>query len=172
MNQAGLEDKIRYLENRLSTLEDIEEIKKLQRIYGYYLDNRMADEIIDLFSDNTEYAEFGGGLYLGKDGVNRLFKRFSGQRQEGTMGLHAIQQAVVNVDPNGETAKGRWRVKWTLAVPIDGELKAMWGQGHYENEYIKEEGTWKFKIFRFSVAGGFVLRHCHRPVKTYRTQSI
>ena len=38
-----LEKKIERLEARLQELEDIEEIKKLQRAYGYYLEHRMAD---------------------------------------------------------------------------------------------------------------------------------
>ena len=144
MGSEELEAKVRALENRIGILEDIEEIKKLQRIYGYYLDNRMGDEIIDLFSDHTECVVIGG-VYLGKEGVRRAFKRFGGGPIPGEMQLHAIQQAVINVDPNGITAKGRWRIVWCKAEPIEGELKALWAQGHYENEYIKENGKWKFK---------------------------
>jgi len=40
---ARLEAKIHTLETRLQVLEDIEEIKKLQRIYGYYLDKAYSE---------------------------------------------------------------------------------------------------------------------------------
>src|SRR5512136_2701141 len=64
-----LRKRIVTLEGRLRVLEDIEEIKKLQRIYGYYVDNKLWDEIVDLFSNQTESISIGRrGLYLGKKG--------------------------------------------------------------------------------------------------------
>jgi hypothetical protein len=148
MTTEELEAKVKILEDRLRTLEDIEEIKQLQRIYGYYLDNRMGDEIIDLFSDDTELVDIGG-VYLGKEGVRRLFKGvYGGGLPPGHMGQHGIQQAVINVDEGGKTAKGRWRVVWCMAAPVDDKIAALWGHGLYENEYIKENGKWLFKKFQ------------------------
>ena len=59
---------------RITKLEDIEAIKKLQRIYAYYVDSEgMRDEILDLFSDNMESIEIADhGVYLGKEGVKCL----------------------------------------------------------------------------------------------------
>ena len=112
MKLEELEVKVKTLEDRLRTLEDIEEIQRLMRIYGYYLDNRMDKEILDLFSDDTESVEIGG-VYFGKEGAKRVFRRFGGGRQpDGQMTLHAIQQPVITVDAGGKTAKGRWRVVW------------------------------------------------------------
>jgi hypothetical protein len=150
MNLEELEAKVKALEDKVRTLEDIEEIKKLQRIYGYYLDNYMYDEIIDLFSDDTESAKLGD-VYLGKEGVKRLFKGMltKTEHTSGRLAGHSQLQGIVNVDPGGKTAKGRWRCLYYLATPIEGKLRAIWGHGHYENEYIKEDGKWKFKKFQF-----------------------
>lgn len=49
MKVEELEAKVKTLENQLRTLQDIEEIKTLQRAYGYYLEHWMASEIVDLF---------------------------------------------------------------------------------------------------------------------------
>jgi hypothetical protein len=161
MKAAELDSKERALEDRIRILEDIEEIKKLQYIYGYYLDNKMGDQIIDLFSDDTESVEIGG-VYLGKEGVKRVFKRFGGGPIPGEMQLHTMEQPVIDVDPDGKTAKGRWRIIWSRAQEIEGEFKALWAQGLYENEYIKENGKWKFKklvlwtIYRTPYEDGWV----------------
>jgi hypothetical protein len=149
-SMEGLHKKITALEGRLRILEDIEEIKKLQRIYGYYLDNKMWDEVIDLFSDHTESISIGNrGLYLGKKGVDIFFKKVMGGgksgRQPGELHNHMQLQGVVNVDLRGKTAKGRWRVIIQMTYQFPDRKQAGWGEGVYENEYVKEDGRWKFK---------------------------
>lgn len=41
--------RLRLLEERLAAVEDREAIERLQNQYGYYLDNRMWDEVVELF---------------------------------------------------------------------------------------------------------------------------
>jgi hypothetical protein len=100
---------------RVQTLEDTEEIKRLQRIYGYYLDNNMWDEIIDLFSDDTESVEVAEhGVFLGKEGVKKFFWGvMGGGRDEprSVVGMARVMQlqGVVDIDPGGKTATGRWQ---------------------------------------------------------------
>jgi hypothetical protein len=66
----ALEAEVQTLKGRVQTMEDIEEIYKLQRIYGYYLDNEFYDKIVDLFAESTESVEIGArGVYLGKKGA-------------------------------------------------------------------------------------------------------
>jgi len=45
------------LEKQVVRLEDIQEIRNLEKLYGYYFDNQMYAEVIDLFSENTESVE-------------------------------------------------------------------------------------------------------------------
>jgi len=149
-----LETKVKSLATELAAVHDIQEIKKLQRTYGYYLDNRMWDDIVDLFSENTESLEISdSGVYLGKTGVERFFKGFLGRGGlppgRGSLGTHMQLQGVVNMDPGGNTAKGRWQCIILLAVPYKDELTAMVGYGVYEVEYIKEKGVWAFKKMHF-----------------------
>lgn len=149
MGIEEMEERMKALEDKVARLEDIEAIKRLQRIYGYYLDNCMWDEIVDLFSDDAESVEIGDrGIYCGKEGMKRLFKEVigvGGPKSYGELRDHMQLQGVVTVAPDGKTAKGRWRVWGCLAVPISGERRAMFLSGPYENEYIKENGRWLFK---------------------------
>jgi hypothetical protein len=149
---------LKELEARITLLEDIEEINKLQRIYGYYLDNGMQDKIVGLFSDDTESVEVADrGVFLGKEGVKKFFLGYLGKggkpRPPGEMAYHTQLQGVVNVDPGGKTAKGRWyclMIQSHLKVE-PGVPRAAWGFGVYENEYVKENGKWKFKKLYFNL---------------------
>ena len=53
----NLEAKIEEMETKLREVEDVKEIEKLQRIYGYYLDNRLHEDVVNLFSDDTESVD-------------------------------------------------------------------------------------------------------------------
>ena len=154
MGEMELETKVKALEEKLAAIQDIQEIKKLQRVYGFYLDNRLWDEIVDLFSEKTESLEISdSGVYLGKAGVKRFFTEFLGRGGlpplPGSLGIHMQLQGVVNLEPEGTSAKGRWQCVMLLATPINEALRAMIGYGVYEVEYIKEDGIWKFKKIHF-----------------------
>ena len=71
---------IEELEAKVTRLEDIQQIEKLQRIYGYYVDYGEWDKVVDLFSDNAESVEvIDHGLYLGKEGAKRFFNGLVGR---------------------------------------------------------------------------------------------
>jgi hypothetical protein len=153
-NIKNLEKKIGALEKEIASVHDVQEIEKLQKTYGYYLDNRLWDDIVDLFSDKTESLEISdSGVYLGKAGVERFFKGFlSGgglPPGRGSLGTHMQLQGVANLNPGGVTARGRWQCVILLAVPYNNQLTAMVGFGVYETEYIKENGVWAFKKMHF-----------------------
>ena len=138
--KAELQDK----EKRLRELEDIEDIKKLQCAYGYYLERWMSREIIDCFSTSPEVsATFVEGTYSGPEGVRRYFGRSSDQAPEF---LHQVMQVspVITVGPDGKRAKGRWYGYGSVAFrPYKGNIDPTIMSVVYEMEYIKEDGVWK-----------------------------
>lgn len=149
---------ISAIEKRLQIVEDMIQIDKLQKIYGYYLDNGKFKEVIDLFSDNTESVEVGDrGLFLGKDGVRKFFWEYLGRngemRDTDDMAFHMQYQGVVDVEPGGNTARGRWYCTMIQARPLEegGPVRSILGHGVYENDFIRENGVWKYRKLFFSL---------------------
>ncbi len=145
------------LEKQVTLMEDIQEIENLQMKYGYYFETQRGEDIVALFSEeNTESVEITDhGLFKGKKGVKTMFLDWIGGRAAATGksglalsgGMVSIfqLQGVVEVAPDGKTAKARWNC-WDLeARPWNGVMRNYWLQGFYENEYIKENGKWYFK---------------------------
>ncbi|MFC1820529.1 nuclear transport factor 2 family protein [Thermodesulfobacteriota bacterium] len=144
-----LENQIRAQENQLRTLQDIEEIKILQRAYGYYIEHWMSQEIIDLFSDGPDVAlTLGAGTYLGKEGVIKYFEHMDGTNPEF---FHQVMQlsGIVHIDPDGKRAKGRWYGWGAVAIPKEKGVKQSFFSGIYVGEYVKEDGKWKIEKLRF-----------------------
>jgi hypothetical protein len=139
---AALEATLGALEREMALLEDTKAIKRLQRAYGYYADKKLADEITALFAGNAT-AEIGGlGVFEGRTRIAELYDFLLGDGlEDGELTNHIILQGVVNVAPDGNTAKGRWRA--LIQLGEHGE-SAVWSEGPYENEYVKEDGVWKF----------------------------
>ena len=137
---------------RLERLEDIEEINKLQRAYGYYIERYEGEQIVDLFSNSPDVsAEVGtDGLFVGPEEIKLCFLRDDLKDLPGY--LNALMQVcgIVDVDPGGKTAKGRWYGFGPYAKPIGKVVIARWQFGVYENEYVKEDGKWKIKKLLWS----------------------
>lgn len=131
------------IEHRLTLVSDSNDIKRLQRAYGYYLDHGLWDEIVNLFSDDATLEIGLDGVYRGRDRIREYFDVLGEGRKglvPGQLNEHLQLMPVVTVAPDGMTAKGRWRD--IILAGRYGEY-AVWGEGPFENEYVKEDGVWK-----------------------------
>jgi len=146
---ADLEARLASLRERVERIKDSNDIKRLQRAYGYYLDEALWDEMVDLFTDDATVEYGRDGVYIGKPRIREYFNALGGGRtglSEGQLNEHFQLMPVITLSEDGQTAKGRWR-----ALILNGEYGSAgtWGEGPYENEYIKEDGIWKISKVRW-----------------------
>jgi SnoaL-like domain len=149
---AGSQRIIAQLQRQLSRLEDIEQIKKLQRCYGYYFEHGMNAEVAELFADTPEariyFRGFGG--FKGSNVKASWSKHLPGMDPAKYLHVLAMSSGVIDVSEDGTIAKGRWYGQGMVAMPAPhiGELAI----NHfaftavYENEYIKQNGVWKIQV--------------------------
>jgi hypothetical protein len=131
------------LEREVGLLEDLNAIKKLQRIYGFYTDKQVWSEAADLFAADGTLEVGGHGVYVGRDHILAYLRTYGPEMpQQGRLFDHMQLQPVIDVAPDGRTAKGRWHMFAQEAVY--GEY-ARWGLGIYENDYVKDNGVWKIQ---------------------------
>ena len=155
MKIEELEARLKVLEDKNIRLQDVAEIEKLQRIYGYYVERGQLDEVAELFSDSPDVS-FGPSynVMAGKDNVIKMFSSqrpfgvFQGPKPDDYLHITMPVSGVVDVDTDGITAKARWYALMYLcnATPGGG---AVFGVGTYENEYIKEDGKWRILHLQF-----------------------
>ena len=145
----ALEARVAALEQRKERIEDVNAIERLQAAYGYYADRGLWDEASNLFADDGTIEIALDGVYVGKPRVREYLRTISGGRSsltDGELGEHLQVMPVITLAPDGLTAKARWR-----AIVLEGELggQAFWGEGPYENEYVKDDGVWKIKALHW-----------------------
>ena len=143
------------LEARLTALEDIEAIKKLQRSYSYYLEHWQEEELIGLFShaDDVTIEINDIGQFKGWNDVRECYRfeghypEYPGLTKAPPEFLHILMPiaGIVDLEPDGKTAKGRWYGFFLGAQRKQGVLRAMIACGIWENEFVKEYGVWKIK---------------------------
>ena len=157
---AALRETVEQPETRITAREDIESIKKLQHAYSYYLEHWQEEQLAGLFShgDDVTIEINAGGQYKGYEGVKQVFNfsaHYSAYKEEKKAPpeyLHIMMPnaGIINLDPGGDTAKGRWYGFFLGALPRGGKLRALIGCGIWENEYRKEDGIWKIKKLFFN----------------------
>lgn len=151
----AMKARIEHLEARLKQLESIEEIKKLQRAYGYYVDYKLWDEVTELFAGEGAAVEIANsGVFNGKERIRTYYRDLMGGgrsgRLPGQLNNHIQLQGIVDLGPAGKTAKGRWReITMIAASDPNGRPFNIWAEGVYENEYVCEECIWKIKTLRW-----------------------
>ena len=155
---AALTARIEKLEHELALQQDIHQIRRLQYTYGYFIDKSQYNEVVDLFAEDGD-VWFLGGIYRGKAGVRRLYiERFQTQFTQGHNGPrygwlldHPQLQMVIDVAPDRRTARARGRsmMQAGLHQSAQGQQRAWWEGGIYENEYVRETDVWKIKALRY-----------------------
>jgi hypothetical protein len=140
-----LKAQVARLARRAQAAEDYIAISNLQRAYGYYVDRARWDDAADLFARECTLEINGRGVYVGQERVRQYMHRF-GPPQYGQLFNHMQLQPVIHVAEDGRTAKARLRA--LIQVGLLGR-EARWGEGTYENEYVKEDALWKISKLHF-----------------------
>jgi hypothetical protein len=148
----NVEQEIEALKTRVAELEvearaaaDYIAICNLQRAYGYYVDKTLYDEAADLFARDGRLEIAGRGLFVGQERVRAYLHRLP-RLTHGTLFNHMQLQPVITLAPDGRSARGRWRA--FIQIGWLGR-EARWGEGTYENEYVRDDGVWKIASLHF-----------------------
>jgi len=133
---------------KVKHLEELEEIKKLQCKYQYWLFKQDYEKIVErCFAQKTPGISMeasDSGVYKGNDGIKRFFLETMGalRKQPGGFTIHMAVGPVIEIAKDGKTARGIW-----FSPGCGGTL---WVWGVYMVDYVKEDGEWKFWHMIFS----------------------
>ena len=135
------------LETRLQRLEDAEAIRNLKMAYAKLCDEGYdAQGIVDLFAqkEDVEWVSDVFGTHVGREGV---FDWFDNVGEEIRWAVHFMINPVVELGDDGRTAKGRFYLLElaTMSAPGGGDPDAVIMTGKYADDFVKEDGEWRFK---------------------------
>jgi hypothetical protein len=138
---------------RALRLADLSAVEKLQRSYGYYVDQALWHDVAELFALDGSLEIGGRGVFLGRERAREYLLTAFGEpgRSDALLIDHQQFQGIVTINPDGRTAAGRW----TAFVMGAGG----WGHCYYENEYVKVNGVW-------------MIRTLHGPFNMYSSYRI
>jgi hypothetical protein len=149
-----LQERLQTLETRLHRLESVAAVERLQRMYGYYLDNRMWKETVALFTDDGEVEIGRRGVYRGRQQLRTFFFDVLGRgtsgRARNELHNHIQIQGIVTLGERPDHAFGRFRALAQFAQQLpDGSAGCGWAEGVYENEYAFQGSAWRIKVLRW-----------------------
>jgi hypothetical protein len=122
-------------------LVEIEAIKRLKYAYARCLDLKRWDELAGLFTEDAVASYSGGGYtFEGRDEILGFLRRSMGS--ETFHSSHKMHHP--EIDLTGPTsARGIWALDDTV---IDTQWNiTIRGASFYEDEYVKQAGTWKIR---------------------------
>ncbi len=101
---AAAMQRVAMLEARAQRIKDINDIKRLQRAYGYYLDEGQWDDVADLFADDATLEIGKDGVYRGRERIRAYFRALGGGRNglaPGQLNEHLQVMPVITLRADG-----------------------------------------------------------------------
>ncbi len=135
------------LEQRIARLNDEDAVRNVQNAYGYYVDRKMWDDAVELFTDESAVEIGGEGVFEGRAGARKAMERMGAAGlSHGELNEHPLFDTVVKIASGGDEAESRGI---ELAMLGDADAgTAFWEINVYRNRFVKEDGVWKFKELR------------------------
>lgn len=141
-------------EHPAQRLLDVHEIANLQGRYMYYIQSHCYDAILDLFAADdpevsVEIAE--SGVYEGIDKIRTLFVDMFKPlfTAPGSLPVHLLTTPVIEIAADGQSARGMWQTLGCNTFPSSDGPIATWQQGKYDNSFVRQDGRWRIKRFRW-----------------------
>lgn len=122
----------------ITHLVDLERIKRLKYAYFRCLDQKLWDDMFDLFTPDAT-AAYSGGKYSfsGRDAIVGFMR--TNMSREAFHTSHRVHHPEIDIDRDDAT--GTWAMD---DVNVDSELDFyLAGAGFYEDRYRRIDGEWK-----------------------------
>ena len=130
------------LDARIRIIEDTEAIKKLKARYWRCMDKKLWDELEGVYAEDATQEYGADNRVQGGKAIVEFLKQQIGDVATAHGG-HSPE-----IEITGDTtARGTWALHDYLVWKSGTKLV---GFGHYEDEYVKEDGVWKIKSTRIS----------------------
>lgn len=130
------------LMQKIDRLNDEDSVRNLQHAYGYYVDRKMWDDVVDLFTADSAVRINGVRTFKGAKGVREAMERMgpAGLRH-GQLNDHPMFDTIVQVLPGGREALARGIDLGMIGEADEGT--ARWELSVFRNRFVKEDGLWK-----------------------------
>lgn len=130
------------LEQRITRLEDIEQIKQLKARYAHYLDNGFdAEGIASLFAEDGQWIIEGETI----KGRKAIIKHCEKLPRIISWSLHTMTTSTIEVKADGKHADCIFYVQSTQTMNLQAEdSKAYIILGMFKDKCIKIDGKWYF----------------------------
>lgn len=128
------------------------QLAELRSDYFFCVDNKLWDELIDLFTPNATFR----GTGFGAEGPVEFVEK-AAEIMTGVHSSHFGFQPVFSIDTSGTAARGRWAMQDFLTWdPAQTSLPgittpgahSLHGFGYYEDAYALGEGGWRISSMR------------------------
>ena len=137
MDMQEMIRRFEYMEKRLSALEDIEEIKRLQTTYVNFLQEGNYNTIEDFFTEDALFT--AGPTHKGKKAIGKYFREVMVNIHSGKEGDILVQPVI---DLDGDKATGKWVIYFLYYHPKTYQL-LYFVHSYYDMGYLKVDGKWK-----------------------------
>ncbi|TIX50935.1 nuclear transport factor 2 family protein [Alteraurantiacibacter aquimixticola] len=133
------------LEDRIAAMNAEDVVRNLQNAYGYYVDRKMWDDVVDLFATDGVVEIAGVGTFAGPDAIRQAMERMGPQGlEQGQFNEHPSFDTIVTVADNRREAYARGIA---LGMMSDGG-EAGWSFAVFRNRFVLDEGLWKIREMR------------------------
>jgi uncharacterized protein (TIGR02246 family) len=135
-------DDVARLARRVQILEDREAIRALIMAYGAAHDARDYRAFADLFAERDGEWVGGLGSAKGREAVFELMDLTIGHNPQpgGSGTYHIMTNDQIVIDGDRASAV----TKWVYIMPNESNNPQMLFLGHYDDEFVRENGEWKF----------------------------
>ena len=101
---------VETVEARALRLADQSAVEKLQRTYGYFVDQGLWNDVAELFAPDGSLEIGGRGVFLGRERAREYLIKAFGEpgRRDGLLIDHQQFQGIVTIGADGQSARGRW----------------------------------------------------------------
>lgn len=142
-----MSDPLKALEARIRKVEAYQDICNLQAQYAYLVDYDQVDRLGEIFAEDFAW-EVKVDKAFRITSLSEL-KEYVGKSRAGKI-MTRHQSVTPYIEIDGDRATGKWFMfgPGTSDTP-EGQV-ANWTAGTYENEYVRENGAWKIRLFSFN----------------------